>query len=121
MQNAPSTFRTLRRFAAASIAISPRLTTEAAIVTLVLSATEGIGLLLLIPLLQLVGVDDQQQGAFSRIVSVFGEAFGAVGLRPSLGLVLGVYVAIIWLQSLLKRRESVLSALVQQKIRDDLA
>ena len=106
----------MRRFAAASIAISPRHTTEAAIVTLVLSATEGVGLLLLIPLLQLVGVDSPQQGALSSVISVFEAAFGVVGLQPSLGLVLGVYVVIIWLQSLLQRRKSVLSALVLQNI-----
>ena len=39
-----------------------------------------------------------------------------MGLRPSLGLVLGVYVVIIWLQSLLQRRESVLSALLLQDV-----
>ena len=116
MRTAPTTFDTLRRFAAISIAISPRQTIEAAIVTLVLSATEGVGLLLLIPLLQLVGVDNQQQGALSGAVSVLEDAFGVIRLRPSLGLVLGIYVVIIWLQSLLQRRKSVLSAVVLQNI-----
>jgi ATP-binding cassette subfamily C protein len=115
LTNAPGTFRTLRRFAAASIAISPRKSAETALITLVLSATEGIGLLLLIPLLQLVGVDTQQ-GALTRIVALFAAAFHAVGLRPTLGSVLIVYVGIIALQGVLQRRHAVLGAEVQQEI-----
>ena len=110
-----STIRTLRRFAAAAIAIAPRKAAETAFVTLVLSATEGIGLLLLVPLLQLVGVD-AQQGALTRIVEAFAAAFRAVGLRPTLATVLGLYVAIVWLQGLLQRRQTVLGADVQQEI-----
>ena len=105
--------RTLRRLAAEAFAISPRRVAETAVVTLVLSATEGIGLLLLVPLLQLVGVDTQQ-GALTRIVAAFGAVFRTVGLRPTLGSVLGVYVGLVALQSLLQRRESVLSADLQQ-------
>ena len=110
-----STIRTLRRFAAAAIAIAPRKAAETAIVTLVLSATEGIGLLLLVPLLQLVGVD-AQQGALTRIVEAFAAAFHAVGFRPTLAAVLVLYVAIVWLQGLLQRRQTVLSADMQQEI-----
>ena len=96
--------RTLRRLAAEAFAISPRRVAETAVVTLVLSATEGIGLLLLVPLLQLVGVDTQQ-GALTRIVAAFGAVF-RVGLRPTLGSVLGGMGSVA-LQSLLQRRESV--------------
>ena len=109
------TFRLLRRFAAVCIAISPRKAAETAFITLVLNATEGIGLLLLVPLLQLVGVD-AQQGALSRIVAVCATVFHAVGLRPTLGSVLGVYVVIVGLQGLLQRRQAILSADVQQEI-----
>ena len=48
-------------------------------VALVLSATEGVGLLLLIPLLQLVGVGNAQQGALSEGVAMLGTAFSAAG------------------------------------------
>jgi ATP-binding cassette subfamily C protein len=115
LNTSPSTFHALRRFAAAAIAIAPRRSAETAIVTLVLSATEGIGLLLLVPLLQLVGVD-AQQGALTRIVAAFAAAFHAIGLQPTLGSVLGVYVVIVGLQGVLVRRQAELSAVVQQEI-----
>ena len=116
LQTVPSSLHTLRRFAAALFAISPRHATETALVTLVLSATEGVGLLLLIPLLQLVGVGDPLQGAPSGVVAVLRAAFNAVGLQLSLGLVLAVYVGTVWLQGLLQRRAGVLNALVQREI-----
>ncbi len=115
MQTVPNILHTLRRFTGALIAISPRQVTETALVTLVLSATEGIGLLLLIPLLQLVGVGEPQ-GTLSGGVAMLGAAFNAVGLRLSLGLVLAVYVGTVWLQGLLQRRAGVLNALVQREI-----
>jgi ATP-binding cassette subfamily C protein len=111
----PSTFRALRWFTAAAIANAPSQAVETAIVTLVLSATEGVSLLLLVPLLQLVGVE-AQGGSLSRIVQAFAEAFHAFALRPTLGVVLVVYVAIVWLQGLLQRRHAVLSTDMQQQI-----
>ena len=116
MQTVPRILHTLRRLAAALIAISPRHVTETVVVTLVLSATEGIGLLLLIPLLQLVGVGDGQQGALSGGVAMLRVAFNAVGLQLSLGVVLVVYVVTVGLQGLLQRRGAVLNALVQREI-----
>ena len=115
MQTVPNILRTLRRFTGALIAISPRQVTETALVTLVLSATEGVGLLLLIPLLQLVGVGEPQ-GTLTGGVAMLGAAFNAVGLRLSLGLVLAAYVGTVWLQGLLQRRAGVLNALVQREI-----
>ena len=116
MQTAPPTLHTLRRFAAALIAIAPLRAAETVLVTLVLSATEGIGLLLLIPLLQLVGVGDSQQGVLSGGVAMLRVAFNTVGLPLSLGVVLVVYVVTVGLQSLLQRRAGVLNALVQRDI-----
>ena len=116
MQTVPRIVHTLRRFAAALIAISPRYVAETVLVTLVLSATEGIGLLLLIPLLQLVGVGDPQQGVLSGGVAMLRVAFNAVGLQLSLGVVLVVYVVTVGLQGLLQRRAAVLNALVQREI-----
>jgi hypothetical protein len=50
----------LRSFSARLIAASPRYAAETVILLLALSATEGVGLLMLVPLLQLVGVDTRQ-------------------------------------------------------------
>ena len=97
------------------MSISPRAAAESALVTLSLSATEGIGLLLLVPLLQLVGVD-AQRGPLSRVVELFGAAFQTVGIRPSLGIVLAVYVAIVALQTVLQRRQAVLTAVLEHDL-----
>ena len=80
-----STLTTLRRFAAALIKISPRRVAETAVVLFGMSATEGVGLLLLVPLLQLVGVE-AHQGPLNRLAEMFSAAFLAVGVRPTLGL-----------------------------------
>jgi len=81
---------------------------------LVLSATEGVGLLLLVPLLQLVGVD-AHQGPLNRVVEMFSAAFLTVGIRPTLGIVLGVYVAAIGAQGLLERRQAGLTNIIQHE------
>ena len=112
----PGTLHSLSRFAAALVAISPRHAIETELVTLVLSATEGVGLLLLIPLLQLVGVGDTPQGALSGAGAVLGTALNAVGLALSLGPVLALYVGTVGLQGLLQRRAVVLNAVVQREI-----
>jgi ATP-binding cassette subfamily C protein len=108
-------FRTLPRFIRAALTIAPKTIAETAVVTLVLSATEGIGLLMLVPLLVLVGVD-AGQGSLNRLSEVCAAAFQSVGLRPTLGIVLLVYLAIVALQCLLQLRETALSARVQQDI-----
>jgi ATP-binding cassette subfamily C protein len=115
LQTSSTTFGTLRRFAATVIAIAPRQAANAVIVTLAASALEGIGLLVLAPLLQLVGVE-AQPGPLSRIVAAFAAAFRVAGLRATLGNVLFLYVVIALLQSLLQRRQAVLSAVVQQQV-----
>jgi ATP-binding cassette subfamily C protein len=79
------------------------------------SATEGIGLMLLVPLLQLVGVE-AQRGPLSGFVTTFAAALSTVNLRPTLGLVLGVYVGVVALQTVLQRRQSMLGALFEQEI-----
>lgn len=105
----------LRQFGAAMIAIAPRQVAETGAVMLGLSATEGIGLLLLVPLLQLVGVD-AQSGPLTRVTSAFSAVFAAVGVRPTLALVLSVYVAAVAAQSLLERRQAVLSQLLERRM-----
>ena len=78
-----------------------------------LSLTEGVGLLLLIPLLQLVGLD-VQQGSMGELARLIAKAFSALGMQPSLITVLGVYVLIISLQALLTRWEQVASFTLNQ-------
>jgi len=110
------TFGTLRRFATTLISIAPRRVAQSALVMIGMSATEGIGLLLLVPLLQLVGVNSGTGGALNRLTNTLSSIFLAVGLRPTLGTVLLVYIAAVYVQSVLARRESVLRLLLEQDV-----
>ncbi len=109
----------LGRFVVALCVASPRRMAETLAVMFGLGFMEGVGLLLLVPLLQLVGVDTQE-GVLGGIVLRFRAAFAAIGLRPTLPIVLGLYVAIVALQSALQRREATLSAALQYDLVDSL-
>ena len=70
---APSpTFRALKRFVVAIVDIAPGRAMLTVVLTLAVGLAEGVGLLILIPLLQLVGVD-AQQGSLGRIMSTFRD------------------------------------------------
>jgi ATP-binding cassette, subfamily C, bacterial len=67
-----------------------------------LAVLETLGLLLLLPLLQLAGVE-VQQGAVSGFADLVAQGFAAVGVQPTLTVVLGLYVALIIARALLNR------------------
>jgi ATP-binding cassette subfamily C protein len=92
-----SNLRLLRRFAVALLAASPRRAVESAALTIGVSVFEGAGLLLLVPLLQLVGLD-AQQGSLGSLLATLRRGFAAVGLEPTLPVVLTLYVGIMALQ-----------------------
>jgi len=114
MMPGPSTLRTARRFVQTLVSVAPRHAALTAVVMLGLSVIEGVSLVLLVPLLQLVGVDAGAPGS-GRVGDAVAAAFRAVGLTPTLGRVLAVYVAIAVLQSLLQRWQTVLSASMRQQ------
>ncbi len=64
------------------------------LLTVCVTLTEGVGLLLLVPLLQVVGLD-LGGGAVGRIGGYTTSIFDAVGARPTLVAVLGLYVLVI--------------------------
>jgi ATP-binding cassette subfamily C protein len=77
-----------------------------------LSLTQGVGLLLLLPLLQLVGFN-AQQGASAGAAQYATAAFAFVGLPLTLATVLGVYVVIMTLYFLLTRWQNNLGYTIQ--------
>jgi len=77
-----------------------------------LSLTQGVGLLLLLPLLQLVGFNTQQ-GASANVAYYASAAFASVGMPLTLVTVLGVYVVIMTLYFLLARWQNNLSYAIQ--------
>lgn len=73
-----------------------------------LSFTEGVSLLMLVPLLQLVGLD-VQQGSIGQLAQFVSHFFSTIGIQPTLMIVLSIYVLIVIAHSLLGRLETSLS------------
>ena len=95
--------------------VSRRRLLGAALVLLGLSVTEGISLLMLFLLLQIVGVETGP-GASERVTQVAGWLFASVGAQPTLAAVLGVYVALAALQGALWRWQALVSVGFEEDI-----
>ena len=78
------------------------------------SLTEGVGLALLLPTLQLAGVDMGSGSAAGRYAALVREGFGAVGLRPTVALMLALFVAIICVRAILTRAQGVAIAVLYE-------
>ena len=81
--------------------------------TLAAALTDGIGLLLLVPLLELVGA-----GAGSGVGETARRAFEAVGVSFTLGWMLAFYVALVTVRALLVRARTVAIARFQLEFVD---
>jgi ATP-binding cassette subfamily C protein len=68
--------------------------------------TEGIGLLILVPLLHLIGID-VQQGSVGRVASSMASVFSWLGLPLNLVSVLVLYVGLIAVGARLRRWQTV--------------
>ena len=98
--------RSLVRYARRDVAVVVAL-------TLASGAASGIGLVMLVPLLGLTGLD-VGEGSVGQIAAVVGRGFDAVGLRPTVPVVLLLYVAVVGVQALLQRATTVRSVLLYQ-------
>ena len=97
------------------VAAAPTKTGIAFALMVAVSLTEWVGLVLLVPLLALVGLD-VQAGTLGRIAEVAASAFGALGLRPGLLTVLGVYVGVVGVRALLQRAQSIATVDVENRL-----
>src|SRR5208283_4256038 len=79
------------------------------------SLTEGFGILLLLPTLEAAGMNLTDQGAAGRYAFMIERAFSAVGVRPSLGILLAMLVALIALRAIVGRLQSVAMFAVEQQ------
>ena len=86
--------------------LSWRLLVAAALM-LVLTLTQGVGLLMLIPLLDLVGIE-VSGGSVGLLADSLSRIFDTLRLPPTLAAVLLVYVAIIGLTAYLTRHQAIL-------------
>jgi ATP-binding cassette, subfamily C, bacterial len=73
---------------------------------LLVSATQGVQLLLLVPLMQVVGLD-VQQGSIGWLAQVVANTFEFVGVPLTLASVLGTFVLITTVLSLLTRWQTI--------------
>ncbi|MEO8677462.1 MAG: ABC transporter ATP-binding protein [Vicinamibacterales bacterium] len=96
------------------IRTSPRETAAGAVLLLVLTFTEGVGLLLLAPLLQLVGV--VEQNPLPRPAGWLEDVLALLGLQPTLGAVLVLFVAIAAIRVVLQRWQSRLNAAARENL-----
>jgi ATP-binding cassette subfamily C protein len=94
------------RFTSAMTGAMPWHVAFAVALMVLVSLTEGIGLLLLLPLMQLVGLD-LGHGSAGRLTELATTTLAALGVRPTLTAVLAVYVLINALQALLFRWQTV--------------
>jgi ATP-binding cassette subfamily C protein len=80
------------------------------------SLMEGIGFALLLPTLQIAGLNLANQGEAGRYAAYVAGAFSAVGLRPSLLLLLGVFVILAGARTLLGQFQTLAMFSVQRDI-----
>jgi ATP-binding cassette subfamily C protein len=82
------------------------------------SMTEGVAVLLLVPLMQSTGLD-VGAGGVGQIQRAAAEAFRVAGLRPTLGVVLATFAAVACCRALLSSVQAVVNVrLVNAMIRD---
>jgi len=97
----------------------PRQFAVAMTLTALGTVTEGVGLLVLVPLLSLIGVD-VLQGAVGRVAAWVAAAFGWLGLPLNLFSVLMVYVALIAGDAWIRRWQTVTYCALQVGFTADL-
>ncbi|MFL5383541.1 MAG: ABC transporter ATP-binding protein [Longimicrobiaceae bacterium] len=106
---------TLRGFVAEIWRLMPRRIVWAVVLGVAVSLTEAAGVLALVPLLGIVGLP-VPAGAAGRLGTVVQEAFAAVGMRPSLPAVLGLFVGVMTLQALVIRTQTMAAWAVEMEV-----
>ena len=103
---------TLRRYLITLINIMSWKVALALGLMVCLGLVEGVSLLMLVLLLQLVGLD-VQQGTLGRIAEFVSSIFVVIRVQPTLITVLGLYILIVVIHSLLRRWENSVSLSLQ--------
>lgn len=85
-------------------------------VAVLFSLTEGVGIALLLPTLQVAGFNMAGQGEAGRYAATLSNAFVAMGVRPSLIILLAVFVTLVGARTVLGQIQSVGMYAVQQEV-----
>jgi ATP-binding cassette subfamily C protein len=108
------TLRILRRLAGEIIATAPRKAAASIVLTLALSVTEAVSLLMLVPLLGLVGVEESTSTL--KAGEWLAWAFASLGMTFTLGSVLILFVSVAGLRALLVRWQVSVNAGVREDV-----
>src|SRR6202161_1007641 len=111
---------TLRAYLAMLMQVSRWHLIGVIIVTVLSSLSEGIGFALLLPTLQVAGLNLAGQGEAGRYSAIVTNAFVKVGLRPSLILLLAVFLMLYGARTVLGQIQNVWTYTVQQQIEHHL-
>ena len=114
------TKRTLRSYLAMLFGVTRWQLIGVLALTVLYSLTEGIGFALLLPTLQVAGLNLGGQGDADRYAALVSGVFVAIGLRPSLILLLGTCVMLIGARTLLGQMENVRRYVLQQDVEHHL-
>jgi ATP-binding cassette subfamily C protein len=119
MENAP-TRSTLRAYLAMLAQVSRWHLIGVVIVSVLFSLSEGVGFALLLPTLQVAGLNLAGQGEAGRYAAIVSNVFVAMGMHPSLIVLLGVFVMLVGTRSVLGHIQSVWMYAVQQDVEHHL-
>jgi ATP-binding cassette subfamily C protein len=114
------TKRTLRSYLAMLLGVARWQLIGVLTLTVLYSLTEGIGFALLLPTLQVAGLNLGGQGEAGRYAAMVSGAFIAVGLQPSLILLLGIFVMLVGARTLLGQMQNVWRYTLQQDVEHHL-
>ncbi|MDB4947872.1 MAG: transporter ATP-binding protein [Gemmatimonadetes bacterium] len=108
------TVETARRHMADVYRAEPGLVVRSLALMLLAGLAEGVGVVMLVPLLRVAGIP-VSGGAMGRVGEAVTDGFRAVGMRPSLPGVLLLYVAAISTQALFQRAQTLAAYQVEQR------
>lgn len=109
-----SSLRVTRRLLALLAADVPGLAALSLFLTFAMSLSEGISLLLLMPLLDLVGVN--QRNTMPNVEAWLRKAFDLAGAVPTLGSVLAIFVALTAVRAALAHAQNRVAAVVREDL-----
>ena len=102
----------LGRYTNSLFQLMPKKVTLALCLMVLISLTQGVSLILLVPLLQLVGLN-VTQGSLGQIAGVVSTVFTSLGLQLNIATVLIIYVAVISFIAILNRLQTLMTAEIQ--------
>ncbi len=103
----------LKKFIVELIRFSRQKAILSVLLFILTGLTQGVGLVLIIPLLQTIGLTGES-GAAGGITKIIANCFGFVGLPLNLFTILAVYIVLVSSFAALKRYQAVLNVEIQQ-------